>query len=146
MERYIASDLKAWKESPDRRPLILKGVPQCGKTHAAMDFGIGNYIDLAYFDVPEHPELEDSFESDVDDMLREMSLINGTPPGNGTLLVLDHVEHCDGIWDAVSRLHHGHPGIHIMCVTSRGGPKDDDGFDTIVMRPICFGEFVLACG
>lgn len=49
MEREIMKKLVEWKDSPDRKPLLLTGVRQCGKTYVLKDFGNRYFEDTAYF-------------------------------------------------------------------------------------------------
>ena len=49
MERTLISELIRWKDKPNRKPLVLKGVRQCGKTYLLKDFGKRYYENVAYF-------------------------------------------------------------------------------------------------
>ena len=49
MKRDIMQELLAWEEQPNRKPLVLKGVRQCGKTYILKEFGREYYMDVAYF-------------------------------------------------------------------------------------------------
>ena len=51
MKRFITEDLLKWKESKERKPLILKGARQVGKTYILKEFGSQNYSDVAYFNL-----------------------------------------------------------------------------------------------
>ena len=56
MERYVLQDLLKWKNSPYRKPLILKGVRQVGKTWVLKEFGRRYYENTAYFNFDENEE------------------------------------------------------------------------------------------
>ena len=64
MERLIMNDLIEWKNSDNRKPLILKGVRQSGKTFILKLFGQEHYEDIAYFNFEETEELKDIFQTD----------------------------------------------------------------------------------
>ena len=63
MERLILKDLIAWKNSPYRKPLILKGVRQVGKTWILKEFGNRCYENTAYFNFDENEEYKQFFET-----------------------------------------------------------------------------------
>ena len=62
MERFILKKLLAWKDSPYRKPLILKGVRQVGKTWILKEFGRRCYENTAYFNFDENEEYKQFFE------------------------------------------------------------------------------------
>lgn len=66
MERLVMQKLLAWKNSKYRKPLILNGVRQVGKTWLLKEFAKSNYKNIAYFNFDEHPEYKQFFESTKD--------------------------------------------------------------------------------
>ena len=74
MERFILKKLLAWKNSPYRKPLILKGVRQVGKTWILKEFGRRYYENTAYFNFDENEEYKQFFEitKDVDRILQNL--------------------------------------------------------------------------
>jgi predicted AAA+ superfamily ATPase len=64
LKRLILKELIAWKNRKDRKPLILKGVRQCGKTYILKEFGQENYEDVGYFNFEGNPALAERFEQD----------------------------------------------------------------------------------
>ncbi|MDO5845060.1 MAG: AAA family ATPase, partial [Methanocorpusculum sp.] len=64
MERLINSELQKWKNSKTRKPLILRGVRQCGKTWILKEFGRQNFEDVAYFSFENNAPLFSCFETD----------------------------------------------------------------------------------
>ena len=82
MKRDITQELLAWKEQPNRKPLVLKGVRQCGKTYILKEFGREYYKDVAYFNFEETRSLSSLFEQDYDAkrILFELGLFLGTAP------------------------------------------------------------------
>ena len=66
MERLLNAQLNQWRQNPKRKPLVLKGVRQCGKTWLLKEFGEQNYPDVAVFNFEENPSLSSIFEQDLD--------------------------------------------------------------------------------
>jgi predicted AAA+ superfamily ATPase len=97
MERSLIKKLVEWKEKSNRKPLILKGVRQCGKTYLLKDFGKRHYESCAYFNFEENEALKTVFEKDYDTsrILFELGLYFGKAiePGK-TLLILDEIQEC----------------------------------------------------
>ena len=79
MERFILKKLLDWKNSPYRKPLILKGVRQVGKTWILKEFGRRYYENTAYFNFDENEEYKQFFETtkDVDRILQNLMLASG---------------------------------------------------------------------
>ena len=76
MERLILKKLVEWKHSPYRKPLILKGVRQVGKTWVLKEFGRRYYENTAYFNLDEQEEYRQFFETtkDVERILQNLTL------------------------------------------------------------------------
>ena len=79
VERFILKKLLAWKNSTYRKPLILKGVRQVGKTWILKEFGRRYYENTAYFNFDENEEYKQFFETtkDVDRILQNLMLASG---------------------------------------------------------------------
>lgn len=97
MERLIMKQLFKWKNSPYRKPLILKGVRQVGKTWILKEFGRQYYENTAYFNFDENEEYRQFFETtkDVNRILQNLMLAGGqkiTP--EKTLIIFDEVQDC----------------------------------------------------
>ena len=95
MERLIIKKLLAWKNSKYRKPLILKGVRQVGKTWLLKEFGKRYYENTAYFNFDENEEYKQFFETtkDVERILQNLTLASGqkiTP--ENTLIIFDEVQ------------------------------------------------------
>lgn len=95
MERNIISQLKAWKESPLRKPLILAGARQVGKTYILKEFGKREYEHVAYINCDNNPEAADLFAEDYDmkRVILVIGALTGQPilPGK-TLIILDEIQ------------------------------------------------------
>jgi len=95
MERLILNKLLAWKNSPYRKPLILKGVRQVGKTWILKEFGRRYYENTAYFNFDENEEYKQFFETtkDVDRILQNLMLASGQKiVPEKTLIIFDEVQ------------------------------------------------------
>ena len=66
MYRKITDKLIQWKEDPYRRPLILQGARQVGKTYALLEFGKSQYENVAYFNFETHPSLARAFDESLE--------------------------------------------------------------------------------
>ena len=97
MERLILSKLEKWKESPYRKPLILKGVRQVGKTWILKEFGKRYYENIAYFNFDEDPEYKQFFQTtkDVERILQNLMMLSGQKVvPEKTLIIFDEVQDC----------------------------------------------------
>jgi uncharacterized protein len=98
MHRLILKNLLIWKESKHRKPLILKGVRQVGKTWILKEFGREHYNNVAYFNFDEQEELKPYFETtkDVNRILQNLTMINGSPIlPHKTLIIFDEIQECN---------------------------------------------------
>jgi predicted AAA+ superfamily ATPase len=79
MQRFLRNALDRWKLRPDRKPLILRGVRQCGKTWLLKEWGRENYTDVAYFNFESSPALGERFAADLDPrrLLTELGVYHG---------------------------------------------------------------------
>jgi predicted AAA+ superfamily ATPase len=97
-KRKIEETLAQWKERPNRKPLVIKGCRQCGKTSSVLDFANRNYEHVIYMDFHEHKEYKAFFASalDVDTLTLAISAgMRGTRFVEGrTCLVLDEIQEC----------------------------------------------------
>ncbi len=94
MERHILNNLLDWKNSPHRKPLILKGVRQVGKTWMLKEFGRRYYENTAYFNFEENKAYKQFFEitKDVDRILQNLMLASGQKIlPEKTMIIFDEV-------------------------------------------------------
>ena len=95
MERLAMKHLTCWKESPYRKPLIVKGVRQVGKTWLLKEFGRQFYDNIAYFNFDENPEYREFFATtkDVRRIIPNLAMAGGQDilPGE-TLLIFDEIQ------------------------------------------------------
>ena len=121
MERQILSRLNLWKESNHRKPLILKGARQVGKTWALKEFGRRSYENVAYFNFEEHSEYKQFFEKtkEVDRILQNLMMADGYQinPGS-TLVIFDEIQECPDALTALKYFCENAPEYHVACAGS----------------------------
>ncbi len=154
MERTLITDLIKWKESPNRKPLILKGVRQCGKTYLLKEFGNRCYDGFAYFNFEENESLKSVFEKDYDTsrILFELGLYYGkTITPNNTLIILDEIQECGRAITAMKYFCENAREYHIVCAGSLLGIALQEQLsfpvgkvDFLTLYPMSFYEFVRA--
>ena len=97
MKRNAISDLINWKNSADRKPLVMRGARQVGKTWLMREFGQSCYSGFVYFNFDEEDELKSIFETNKNPqrIVELLSLIAGEKilPGE-TLIIFDEIQEC----------------------------------------------------
>ena len=156
MERLIMHKLLDWKNSPYRKPLILKGVRQVGKTWVLKEFGKRYYENVAYFNFDENEEYKQFFETtkDVDRILQNLMLASGENIApEKTLIIFDEVQDCPKVINSMKYFCENAPQYHIACAGSLLGitlakpssfPVGKVNFMQI--DPMTFTEFLFANG
>ena len=156
MERFILKKLLDWKNSPYRKPLILKGVRQVGKTWILKEFGKHYYENTAYFNFDENEEYKQFFETtkDVDRILQNLMLASGQKiMPEKTLIIFDEVQLCERALTSLKYFCENAPQYHIACAGSlldialakpSSFPVGKVNFMQI--DPMSFEEFLLANG
>jgi len=152
-------DLLRWKNSRHRKPLILKGVRQVGKTWALKEFARRYYKNIAYFNFDEHPEYKQFFEStkDVERILQNLVMASGQiirrDRPEDTLIVFDEVQECPGALSTLKYFCENTPHYHVACAGSLLGisfskpasfPVGKVNF--LEIGPMTFTEFLMANG
>ncbi|MCD8332888.1 MAG: AAA family ATPase, partial [Clostridiales bacterium] len=158
MERAITKQLIEWKESPDRKPLLLTGVRQCGKTYLCKQFGEQHFDDVAYFYFEGNRGLSSVFDYDfdVERILDELgNVIRQKPiiPGK-TLVIFDEIQSCPKAITSLKYFCENKRELHIICAGSLLGvslKRDGISFpvgkvDRMRMYPMNFSEFLRADG
>jgi len=148
--------LLEWKNSPYRKPLILKGVRQVGKTWILREFGRRYYENIAYFNFEENEEYKQFFETtkDADRILQNLMLASGQKiEAEKTLIIFDEVQDCSKVINSMKYFCENAPQYHIACAGSLLGialakpssfPVGKVNFMHI--DPMTFSEFLLANG
>ena len=147
-------ELIAWKESPYRKPLIMKGVRQVGKTWLLREFGRLYYDNVAYFNFDENPEYREFFArtKDVRRILPNLAMAGGQDIlPEKTLLIFDEVQDAPEVLNALKYFHENAPTHHVVCAGSLLGIAlaKPSSFpvgkvDFLSLYPMTFQEFLMA--
>ena len=156
MERSIINQLKEWKNSALRKPLILAGARQVGKTYFLKEFGNREYENVAYINCDNNPEVAGLFAEDYD-MKRALLVIGaltGQPilPGK-TLIILDEIQELPKGLSALKYFCEDAPEYHVAVAGSllgvalhRGESAPVGKADIIRLFPMNFEEYLTARG
>lgn len=155
MERSIYSSLKKWKDSPTRKPLILQGARQVGKTYILKEFGAREYSEVVYINCDDNNDMQNMFvDYDVDRIIRSMSAISGISiKPSTTLLILDEIQEVERGLASLKYFCEKAPEYHVAVAGSLLGITMHEGtsfpvgkVDMLYMYPMDFEEFLLAMG
>ncbi len=156
MERKIYRQLVEWKNSDNRKPLILNGVRQCGKTYILKEFGRKEFQSLAYISCDRNEDLQSLYAGGfhVDNIIRGISALTGVDvlPGK-TLIFLDEVQAFPKALEALKYFCEDAPEYHIAVAGSLLGIALHQGVSfpvgkvtTLQLYPMDFEEFLMAKG
>ena len=153
MQRFILKKLIEWKESKYRKPLILRGARQVGKTYILKQFGKENYEGVAYFNFDHDEDLYNLFENTKDPkrILEQLAFIYGKAiiPGK-TLIIFDEIQECPNALNSLKYFYEEANEYHIVCAGSLLGIRlSHTSFpvgkvDFLNMYPMTFSEFLIA--
>ena len=153
MERFILKKLIEWKNSETRKPLILKGARQVGKTYIVKQFEEENYEGLAYFNFDHDKDLYNLFDNTKDPkrILEQLAFIYGKAiiPGK-TLIFFDEIQECPNALNSLKYFQEEANEYHIICAGSLLGIRlSHTSFpvgkvEFLDMYPMSFSEFLLA--
>ena len=153
MERYILNELHIWKESKRRKPLILRGARQVGKTWALEEFGKEFKDGFLRIDFDKEPEYHQFFETtkDVRRILQNLAFASGKKITTDTLLIFDEIQACPNALNTLKYFCEDAPEYYVACAGSLLGLTLSKGFpvgkvDFLDMGPMTFKEFLLANG
>jgi len=157
MERKISDYLIQWKNSPYRKPLIVQGARQTGKTYSVLAFGREQYANVAYFNFETNPGLKNTFDESIEPayLIPLLSRISGqTIIEEKTLIVFDEVQLCERALTSLKYFCESAPKYHIIVAGSLLGVAVNRAafsfpvgkVDIKTMYPMDIEEFLLACG
>lgn len=157
MYRKIMHFLEAWKESEHRKPLILQGARQVGKTYSILEFGRTYYENVAYFNFETSPKLTETFEENIspDYLIPILSHIAGkTIVREKTLIVFDEVQLCERALTSLKYFCEDAPDYHIIVAGSLLGVAVNrtkfsfpvGKVDMKTLYPMDMEEFMFALG
>lgn len=153
MYRNIITKLIEWKNDNDRKPLILRGARQVGKTYIIKEFGKKNYEGVAYFNFDHDTELYELFENtkDPDRILEQLAFIYGKAiKPEKTLIVFDEIQECPNALNSLKYFQEEANEYHIISAGSLLGIRlSHTSFpvgkvDFLDMYPMTFTEFLKA--
>lgn len=156
MERFVLKNLADWKNSTDRKPLILNGARQVGKTWVLREFARREYRKEAYVVCRKNGALAQVFSGDFDTarILRSLRALTGVDitPGD-TLIILDEVQEVPEAIESLKYFCESAPDYHIAVAGSLLGLAMHSGVsfpvgkvNTLDVHPLNFEEFLLAVG
>ena len=157
MYRKIMGFLEAWKEDKYRKPLILQGARQVGKTYSILEFGRTHYENVAYFNFETNPKLNETFAENIrpDYLIPILSHIAGqTIVKEKTLIVFDEVQLCERALTSLKYFCEDAPDYHIVALGSLLGVAVSRAkfsfpvgkVDMKTLYPMDMEEFMLALG
>ena len=157
MERLILKKLVEWKNSKYRKPLILKGARQVGKTYILKQFGEENYEGVAYFNFDHDEDLYNLFVNTKDPkrILEQLAFIYGKAIlPEKTLIIFDEIQECPNALNSLKYFQEEANEYHIVCAGSLLGIRlSHTSFpvgkvEFLNMYPMSFNEFLKAdnCG
>ena len=156
MYRTLIEDLKEWKNSKHRKPLILQGARQTGKTWLMKEFGRTEYKNTAYLFCQENPGLEALFDApfDKERLLNGFQLICGFKiEPEETLIIIDEIQDIPKAITSLKFFYEQASEYHIICAGSLLGVSlhKDISFPVgkvnfLNLYPLSFTEFLLAVG
>ena len=156
MKRIAYEGLLKWKSKQNRKPLLIKGARQVGKTWLMKEFGKNEYESVAYINFEKATQLANLFEADFDipRILRSVQLITGIVPKPGeTLIIFDEIQSVKRGLLSLKYFYEDAPEYHIIAAGSLLGLSihKDDSFpvgkvDFLELYPLSYEEFIVALG
>jgi hypothetical protein len=155
MYRKVINFLEEWKESGHRKPLILQGPRQVGKTYSILEFGRTHYENVAYFNFETNPKLNETFDENIspDYLIPILSHIAGqTIIREKTLIVFDEIQLCERALTSLKYFCEDAPDYHVIVAGSLLGVAVNRAkfsfpvgkIDIKTLYPMDIEEFMLA--
>lgn len=156
MDRFLMDELVAWKDSPRRKPLILNGARQVGKTWLLKEFGKRCFDNVAYVNLDDNPGMREQFEAgyDIPRIISAIQFETGQAVSEGsTLIVLDEIQACPKALTSLKYFCENAPGYAVAAAGSLLGITVHEGsgypvgkVNTLNLYPLHFREFLAATG
>jgi len=154
MQRTLIADLINWKKNADKKPLIVQGVRQCGKTYLIKEFGRLHYDDVVYCNFDEGKGLDNIFEVDLNPrrIIKDLSLLHGKDiKPTTTLIIFDEIQSCGKALASLKYFCEDAPEYHIIAAGSLLGVAIPKGtsfpvgkVEFLTLYPMNFYEFLHA--
>jgi predicted AAA+ superfamily ATPase len=156
MYRKITDSLKNWKDSPNRKALLLMGARQVGKTWLMKEFGMAEFSNTIYIDFYNNERARNTFEGDLKPMriIGELTFLSGETiyPGR-TLIIFDEIQECNRALNSLKYFYEEAPEYHIIAAGSFLGISlhENESFpvgktESLTLYPMTFVEFLMALG
>lgn len=156
MQRNVMKELASWKERPNRKPMLLQGARQTGKTWIMETFAREHYRDYLLIDFMLDERMRTIFEQDLDParIIRQIELYMGrTVDPKHTLIIFDEIQEAPRGLTSLKYFCERAPQYHVIAAGSYMGialRREGESFpvgkvDRIVLHPMGFTEFVRAC-
>ncbi|MBQ9324950.1 MAG: ATP-binding protein [Clostridia bacterium] len=154
MQRDLYEQLLRWKNNPSRKPLVLQGARQVGKTYLIKEFGQNEFEQMIVLNCDKDPRVGQIFQTDlrVDRILSDIEILTGQKVIAGkTLLFIDEVGEAPRALAALKYFHEDAPQYHVIVAGSLLGLAIHQGIsypvgktDEMYLYPLTFPEFVRA--
>lgn len=156
MKRLIEEQLLKWKNSDDRKPLLVYGARQVGKTYSIVNFGKTYYSNIVYFNFEGNASLSKVFLNDLDPsrIVLELEMLSGQKIlKNNTLIIFDEIQECEQALTSLKYFYENSPEYHIIAAGSLLGLALNRGkfsfpvgkINILTMYPLNFEEYLIAC-
>ena len=156
MYRSAIKKMYQWKESKHRKPLIIEGARQVGKTWLMKEFGKQAYSDTVYINFDSNTRMAELFSHDLDTsrLIMGLELYSGKKiDSESTLLIFDEVQEVPKALSSLKYFYENAPQYHIICAGSLLGIALHQGtsfpvgkVDFLKLYPLSFKEFLIATG
>jgi predicted AAA+ superfamily ATPase len=156
MYRAAMSQLKSWKERPGRKPLIVRGARQVGKTWLLKEFAKSCYRNAVYVNFEDAPQLQSLFveDFDIERIVKVLEIYSGESiQEGGTLVILDELQTAERAITSLKYFQEKAPDIHVVAAGSLLGisMQKKASFpvgkvEFLDLNPLSFSEFLIAAG
>lgn len=155
MERDLMKELVAWKESKQRKPLLLDGARQVGKTWLVQEFGKRHFANFAYFSLENNTQVKALFDGDINPerIIAALGVHANTTITTDTLIIFDEIQEVPRALTALKYFCEDAPQYPVVATGSSLGITLHPGtsfpvgkVDFLHLYPLTFSEFLTACG
>ena len=154
MERMLMRDLIIWKDNPKKKPLVIQGVRQCGKTYLIEDFAKRYYDDVVYYRFDKETKTKEFFQQDLNPerIIKDLGIARGKAiKPHETLIVFDEIQECGNAVTSLKYFYEDTPEYHIISAGSLLGVAMKKGasfpvgkVEFLTLYPMSFYEFLYA--
>ena len=156
MERFVMDKLLEWKKKKNRKPLVIMGARQVGKTWLMREFGKRYYDKVAYISFYNNERMKQVFESgyDINRIIAAINIEVGlTVEENNTLIIFDEIQNAPKAFESLKYFCEDAPHYHVIVAGSllgvalhRGVSYPVGKVDLLPLHPLSFKEFLCAVG